>query len=172
MATGTRGFVAGFALATVLCGSALVFSAMRSYTPQPDGDWIRDTTQYPTSTDQINVLGDIAPGGGVVMQEIGVRLNALQAAGKKQNWGFATYESEEMEEAFDRLALTRPELASMIGTFITTKLDAVNARIAVHDKPGFLAAMTDMANGCTSCHQAWGNDFLVVKIGKSILPIQ
>ena len=87
-------------------GATLVFS----YTTNPDGDWIRNATEYPTVTDQINVLGDIAP-GAVIMQEVGLRLNALYAAGKEAELGLRDVSKrDELEEALDRLRDHAPGL--------------------------------------------------------------
>ena len=166
MFKGKKGFLAGFVCATVM-GATIVYS----YTTSPDGDWIRDAGNYPTVTDQINVLGDIAP-GAVLMQEVGLRLNAINAAAKKQNWGFAEYEADEMGEALERMAITRPEFASALDAFVTSSVADLQSAIATHDKGTALAAVGTTANACTACHISTGNDFLTVKIGKSALPIQ
>jgi len=177
MRNGKRNFIAGFATGALLCGSVAVFAGV--YVTSEDGDWIRNPANYSDATDQINVLGDIAPGGGVIMQEIGLRLNAMAAAGKKQNWGYAEYEAKEMEEAMAKLSITRPGMAAPLQAFIDTNLAPVNDAITAADKTAFKDALGNMANACTGCHIAQAAAHgepaiaaLVVKIGKSALPIQ
>ncbi len=167
-------FITGFVLGALLCGTAVVFSAIGNYTPKPDGDWIRDVTKYvPGTDDQINVLADIQPGGGVLMMEVGLRVNALYFAGKKKNWDLAAYEMHELTEALEKLEITRPAMAGFLGSFLAgPEVASVNAAIAAQDKSAFKTAIRDMTNACMSCHTNFGKPFLVIKLGKSALPLK
>lgn len=167
-----RAFISGFVLATVLVGAVAAYSVGELYTPNPEADWIRDVTKYaPGTADQINVLGDLQPGAAEVMFTVGQRLNTLATAGKKQNWDIAAFEAEEIEEAFDRLMITRPEMTTSLEAFITGSLDPVITAINNHDKPGFAAARDAMVGACTACHETYGVGFMVVKPGKSGSPL-
>ena len=128
-------FITGFVLGALLCGTAVVFSAIGNYTPKPDGDWIRDVTKYvPGTDDQINVLADIQPGGGVLMMEVGLRVNALYFAGKKKNWDLAAYEMHELTEALEKLEITRPAMAGFLGSFLAgPEVASVNGQVGVQD---------------------------------------
>lgn len=170
MFAGRHRFTAGFVLGSLLCGSVAVYAGI--YVPQSSGNWIRDTNNYSDATDQINVLGDIQPGAAVLMQEIGLRFNSLDAAGKKQNWGFADYQLDEMTKALTKLGVTRPTRKAALDAFIAASLPAVASAVAAQDKAAFKDAMTTLAADCTTCHVNSGKGFLPVKAGKSAMPIK
>lgn len=175
MANSNRGFISGFVVATVLVGAVAAWSVGELYTPNPEGDWIRDPLVYaPGTADQINVLGDLQPGAAEAMFNVGLRLNTLAAAGKKQNWEIAAFQSEEIEEAFDRLMVTRPAMAAELEAFITGALDPVIAAVTAPtpNKADYTAAFDTMVAACNTCHVNNGMGFLVVKPGKSAEPLQ
>ena len=173
MGSEKRGFITGFVVATVLVGAVAAYSVGELYTPNPDGDWIRDPSTYaPGTGDQINVLGDLAPGAAEVMFVVGQRLNTLAMAGKKQNWELAAFEAEEIEEAFDRLMITRPGMATDLEAFLTGSLEPVITAVTNHDKTAFATARDTMVAACTTCHQTYGVGFMVVKPGKSGSPFK
>ncbi len=162
-------FAVGALVGALLSGGA-VYAV--KYTPQPSGDWIRDTNLYDPGTDQINVLGDIQPGASTLMLEIGLRLNALSLAGKKKNWDLAAHEIHEIEETMDKLGITRPALKPSLDAFIATSIPPVEAAITAQDKGQFKAALKTFADACTACHVNFGKSSFVVKIGKSALPLK
>jgi hypothetical protein len=168
-----RGFISGFVVATVLVGAVAAYSVGELYTPNPEANWIRDPTKYaPGTADQINVLGDLQPGAAEVMFIVGQRLNTLAMAGKKQNWDVADFEATEIEEAFNRLMLTRPGMATDLEGFVTASLGPVMTAIGNQDKAAFAAARDAMVSACTACHQTYNVGFMVVKPGKSGSPIK
>lgn len=173
MRNGKGGFIKGFVVATLLCGAGVVFAVGEIYTPT--STWIQDPLKYaPGSNDQINVLADLQPGKADIMFDVGMRLNVLNAAGKKQNWQLAAFEAHEIEKTLDKLMITRPALAADLQNFITTSLDPVYAAATAvtPDKAVFKAALGTMVEACTSCHVLYGEDYLVVKLGKSALPLE
>lgn len=173
MLTGKGQFITGFVLGSLLCGSAAVFAVGELYTPKSGGNWIRDALVYaPDTADQINVLADIQPGAAVLMQEVGLRLNALNSAGKKQNWEFAAYEAHEIGKALEKLKVTRPALATTLTSFITNSVAPVEAAATAADKATFQTTFGALVDACTSCHVDYDMGFLVVKPGKSAFPIQ
>lgn len=96
------------------------------YTPATN--WIQNALKYaPGSNDQVNVLADLQQGAAEVMFDVGLRLNVLNSAGKKQNWDLVTHEAEEIEESFDRLMITRPDLSTDLENFITSRIDPLVA---------------------------------------------
>jgi len=160
-------------VATVLVGAVAAYSVGEPYTPNPEADWIRDPTEYaPGTADQINVLGDLQPGAAEIMFTVGQRLNTLATAGKKQNWELAAFEAEEIEDAFDRLMITRPALATDLETFLTDKLEPVITAITNQNKAEFATARDTMVAACTTCHQGYGFGLLVVTPGKSDSPLE
>ena len=168
-----RAFISGFVVATVLVGAVAAYSVGELYTPNPEGDWIRDPAKYaPGTADQINVLGDLQPRASEVMFAVGLRLNTLATAGKKQNWDIAGFQADEIEDAFGRLKLTRPDMATDLDAFVTGSLDPVITAIANHDKAAFATARDALVTACTTCHQTYGIGFMVVKPGKSGSPLK
>lgn len=173
MLQGKRGFVAGFVVASVLSGAVVVYSAGEIYTPKSSGNWIRDALVYnPTSADQVNVLGDIAPGTAVQMLEIGQRLNAMNGAVRKKNWAYAAYQLEEMEAAFEKLQVTRPSRAAAIQSFLDANVPTLSAALVSMDKATYQAALETTVAACTQCHTNSGFNYLTVKVGKSTSPIE
>ncbi len=173
MLKGKTNFVVGFALGALLCGSAAVYAVGALYTPSPDGDWLRDAAVYaPGTTDQMNVLADIQPGATTLMLEVGLRFNALAAAGKKKSWGSAEHQVDEIEATFEKLAITRPEYADALHSYLTASLTPVRDAITAQDKAMFQSALGSAVSACTSCHVNIGAPFLVVKLGKSAIPIE
>ncbi len=168
MLNGKRHFIGGFVLGALVCGSVAVYAGV--YVPTTA--WISNALLYSDTTDQINVLADIQPGTAVLMQEVGLRFNSLDAAGKKQNWDFATYQVEEMTAAMEKLGVTRPSRKAALDAFIAASLPAVTSAIAAQDKAAFKTAMTTLATDCTTCHVNSGKGFLPVKAGKSAMPIK
>jgi len=171
--TKKKEFAAGLVLGVLLGGVVIALAAPGIYVPQSGGDWIRDPAVYqPGTDDQINVLADIQPGGAFQMMEVGLRFNALNLAGKKKNWGFAAHESHELEEAMDKLGVTRPALKVSLEAFIVNDLVAVNNAITAQDKAQFKAAMKAVTAACNACHVSFGKSYLEVKTGKSAFPIR
>lgn len=127
--------------ATVLLGAVGAYAVGELYTPNPEGDWIRDPSVYaPGSADQVNVLGDLQPGAAEQKFTVGHRVNTLAMAGKKSNRDIADFEADEIEEAFDRLRITRPAMATDLEALLTTSMVPVQTAIANSDKAAFDAA--------------------------------
>ncbi|MBI5505599.1 MAG: hypothetical protein HY899_12430 [Deltaproteobacteria bacterium] len=168
MLNGKPHFIGGFVLGALVCGSVAVYAGV--YVPTTT--WIANTLLYSDATDQINVLADIQPNTALIMQEVGLRFNSLDTAGKKQNWDFATYQVEEMTAAFNKLSVTRPSRKAALDAFIAASLPPVTSAIAAQDKAAFKTAMATLATDCTTCHTNSGKGFLPVKAGKSVMPIK
>lgn len=167
------GFVQGFVVAALLASAGVVLALGELYTPSTT--WIQDAMKYaPGTSDQVNVLADLQPGKAEIMFDVGLRMNALNSAGKKQNWGLAEHQIGEIEEAFDRLMVTRPELTTDLEAFLTTSLAPVYAAVTAPtpDKAVFKTALADMVTACNTCHTTYGEDFLTIKLGKTALPLE
>lgn len=168
-----RGFARGFVLASLLGSAGLVFAVGEIYAPSTT--WIQDAGKYaPGSDDAIHVLADLQPGKADLMFDVGLRLNVLNTAGKKQNWALAAHEVHEIEETLDKLMVTRPALEGDLEAFILASLDPVYdaATAPTPDKAAFKAAMAGLVTGCNNCHTLYGETHLVVKLGKSALPLE
>lgn len=155
---GVPAFWAGVVVGGLLLGGGAV---VYSYTHTPN--WIDDTSKYTNDTDKINVLSDIAPGGGTMMIEIGTRMNSINGAGKKKNWALVDYEIKEMGEAMEVLATTRPALESSLDAIQSGALADLQAAAASHSAGAFKQKYNALVTACNGCHAAQGKPFIVFK---------
>jgi hypothetical protein len=84
------------------------------------------------------------------------------------NWPLAEYEAKELRETFEDVATYQAiwhdfPIAKLLEANMTPALDAVDAAIAAHDAARTRAAAEKLSAACNSCHQATGNDFMVIK---------
>lgn len=108
------------------------------------------------------------PGLGDFMGQIQLRHAKLWFAGKAGNWQLASYELDEIKEAFEDVAKYHPNfrghpIAKMIGGITdepTAQLEkAMNARDSVR----FAKAFDSLSNACTSCHKATEHGFIEIQ---------
>lgn len=158
-------------------GSKPLFAA--TYTQAHD--WINSYGDPNFNDDKLKVLGDIQPGLGVIMQEIGRRFTAIFYAARGGNWDLANYELNELREAQEVAETTRPNrkdaLVSFEDSFLGssenpqegTLQDAINKKNFLAFNKSFKSATT----GCNGCHQSTGFSFIKYRLPKSSeLPLQ
>lgn len=140
-------------------------------------DWINNYSDE----DKFKVLGDIQPGLGVIMQEIGRRMTAIFYAARGGNWDLANYQLKELREAQEVAETTRPNrkdaLVSFEDSFLGdeenaaegTLQDAINKKNFAVFNRSFKSAL----DGCNGCHQATGFAYIKYRLPKSSeLPLQ
>jgi hypothetical protein len=95
------------------------------------------------------------------MMNIGVqpRHIKLALAGKAKNWDYAAYESDELRNAFDRIARTIPDyrgnnLGKMFDANIKPAIAEMKTAVQAKDAKGFEAAYIKVTEQCTACHEA------------------
>ena len=143
--------------------------------------WINNYGDSNFTDDKIKVLGDIQPGLGVIMQEIGRRFTAIFYAARAGNWDLANYELKELREAQEVGEITRPKrkdalisfeesfLGSDIDPTEGTLQDAINKKNFIAFNKSFKLAI----GGCNGCHDATGFSFIKYRLpAKSELPLQ
>ena len=143
--------------------------------------WINSYGDPNFTDDKIKVLGDIQPGLGVIMQEIGRRFTAIFYAARAGNWDLANYELEELREAQEVAEITRPKrkdaLVSFEESFLGSEEDAASGTLQdAINKKNFLMfnrSFKSAISGCNGCHQATGFSFIKYRLPKSSeLPLQ
>ena len=144
--------------------------------------WINNYGDSNFTDDKIKVLGDIQPGLGVIMQEIGRRFTAIFYAARAGNWELANYELKELREAQEVAEITRPKrkdaLISFEESFLgSSEEDAAEGTLQdAINKKNFLAfnkSFKSAVNGCNGCHQSTGFSFIKYRLpAKSELPLQ
>jgi len=82
----------------------------------------------------------------------------LSLAVKAGNWSYATYEVNELRNAFKRIIRTIPVYDQKTNTeslmaMIMPPLDALAAAIKAQDKAGARGALTALTATCNACHQ-------------------
>jgi hypothetical protein len=113
--------------------------------------------------------GGFSPGFDDLMTMlIQPRHTKLYYAGAAKNWELAAAESRDLRQSMDRIREALPtyennDVAVAISSFITTKLDAVDAAAAAADPVRFAAAYKDLTQGCNDCHTYMEHPFLVIK---------
>ena len=144
-------------------------------------DWVNSYGDPNFNDDKIKVLGDIQPGLGVIMQEIGRRFTAIFYAARSGNWDLANYELKELREAQEVAEITRPKrkdaLISFEDSFLGGEEDAAEGTLQdAINKKNFLAfnkSFKSAVDGCNGCHQSNGFPFIKYKLPKSSeLPLQ
>lgn len=93
----------------------------------------------------------------------------LWLAGKQQNWAYATYELDELRNAFTRVGRTIPvyrtlDIPTITTAFTKSSLDALDAAIKGHDSKAFNTAYRQLTDSCNACHQGAQHDMVVIKV--------
>jgi len=108
---------------------------------------------------------------GEQMLTLQIRHARLWFAGKAQNWTLAAFELQEIKEAFDAVVEQNPEhaifqpqrLADILPAMMKAPVTALRDAIDHGSKAEFDKAYDGLSAACTGCHQAAGNDFLVIQ---------
>ena len=181
-----RFVVVSLVLLTVQVGSCVFMNwqpilAQTTQTYTQVQTWINSYGDPNFTDDKIKVLGDIQPGLGVIMQEIGRRFTAIFYAARAGNWELANYELKELREAQEVAEITRPKRKDALISFEENFLggeedvaegtlqDAINKKNFIAFNKSFKSAV----NGCNGCHQSTGFSFIKYRLpAKSELPLQ
>jgi len=108
---------------------------------------------------------------GEQMLTLQIRHARLWFAGKAQNWTLAAFELQEIKEAFDSVVEQNPEhaifqpqrLADILPAMTKGPVTALRDAIDHGNKAEFEKAYDSFSAACTGCHQAAGNDFLIIQ---------
>ena len=143
--------------------------------------WINNYGDPNFADDKIKVLGDLQPGLGVIMQEIGRRFTAVFYAARFGNWDLANYQLKELLEAQEVAEITRPNRKNALKSFEEAYLgesenpaegtlqDAINKKNFTAFKRSFKATI----DGCNACHKSTGFRYIKYRLpAKSELPLQ
>jgi hypothetical protein len=114
---------------------------------------------------------------GDQMLGLQIRHARLWFAGQAQNWTLAAFEVQEIKEAFDGVvehngdhATFQPQrLADVLQEMTKAPIRALRDAIDHGSKAEFGKAFDELSAGCTACHRAAGNDFLVIERPKTPL---
>jgi hypothetical protein len=96
------------------------------------------------------------------------RHTKIGLAGQARNWGYLTYEVDELKNAFNRIARTVPTysqqpLEPVIATRIRPQIERLEAAVKAQDARRFDSAYADLTDACNTCHKALGKDWIVIR---------
>jgi hypothetical protein len=92
----------------------------------------------------------------------------LALAGKAKNWDYAGYETDELRNAFDRIARTIPDyrgnnLGKMFDANIKPAIAEMKAAAQAKDAKAFEAAYAKVTTQCTACHEALDHPMIRIR---------
>ena len=146
----------------ILFCTGLIFQACNN-TPQEkesyEAEWLGETQQ-----EIINTIEDQFQGFSRTMVEVGYRYQELYWAGQDQNWEYAEYQREHIEEALESGFVRRPEREASSQQFMSVALPEMEKIIEEGNKEKFLQNFTRFTASCNTCHAMEEVAFMVVKI--------
>ena len=98
------------------------------------------------------------------MMETAYRYHELYWAGMDQNWEYAEYQREHIEEAMDQGFIRRPERKQSAQQFMQQALPQMEKAIEEANPEVFMAAFTNLTASCNTCHAMGGVSFMTIKI--------
>ena len=108
------------------------------------------------------------PGLGEFMSAIQMRHAKLWFAGKGKNWQLASYELDELKEAFEDAAKYQPEfkgkpIAKIITPMTAEPVAQLEKAIEAKDSVRFVRAYDTLSHACSACHQATDHGFISIQ---------
>ena len=106
--------------------------------------------------------------GDLMTMAVQPRHIKLGLAGQARNWAYATYELNELRNAFARIARTIPiyrtaKTDELFAAMTQTPLAAVSAAIALHDARRFRKAYAQLTAACNACHVSLDHAAIVIR---------
>ena len=114
---------------------------------------------------------------GEQMLILQIRHARLWFAGEAGNWNLATYEVQELSEAFDAVVEQNPDnanlqperLADVLPAMTRGPVAELRKAVDARSKAAFEKAYDGLSAACTGCHHVAGNDMLVIQRPKTPL---
>ena len=104
----------------------------------------------------------------------------LGLAGMAQNWDYAAYELDELQEAFDDIGKQivkhgKLEIAPAIASTVKPAMDDVDKAINAKDRTAFTRAYAGLTDACNACHKSGDHPMIVIQapsVGQTSFPDQ
>lgn len=121
-----------------------------------------------TPTPQAATSEPYAPGLGEFMGAIQLRHAKLWFAGTARNWPLASYQLDELKEAFDDVTKFQANfqgrpIAKMLETNVAKPIERLMVAIEAKDPAQFAAAFDGLTSGCNACHRGADHEFIVIQ---------
>ena len=117
-----------------------------------------------SKTEILDNIEDQFQGFSRTMTETAYRYHELYWAGQDQNWEYAEYQREHIEEAMELGFLRRPDREASSQQFMSQALPNMKRVISEEDKEKFLTEFTSLTASCNTCHAMEEVAFMTVKI--------
>lgn len=127
--------------------------------PAGDGGWLTGDAQQKFGT-----LADQFGGFSQTMVEVAYRYSELYWSGEDENWDFAAYQIEHIEEAMEAGFQRRPERKASAEFFMNAGLPDVTGAVEQRDKAAFREAFQRLTDHCNACHAMEDVPFITVGI--------
>lgn len=133
-----------------------------------EGNWIKGTEQK-----KLDIIEEQFGGFGTAMVEVNYRFQELYWTGQNENWEYADYQLEHLEEAIENGLVRRPERARSAEHFMTNTIPQMEEAIASKDTAVFNKSFEQLRIDCRSCHDLEKKSFIdVINPKLQIRPIQ
>ncbi|HEY7871473.1 MAG TPA: hypothetical protein VIC31_02020 [Rudaea sp.] len=114
---------------------------------------------------------------GEQMLILQIRHARLWFAGEAGNWNLATYEVQELQEAFDAVVEQNPDnanlqperLADVLPAMTRGSVAELRKAVDAKSKAAFEKAYDGLSAACTGCHRVAGNTMLIIQRPKTPL---
>lgn len=116
--------------------------------------------------------------GDLMTMAVQPRHTKLGLAGEARNWTYATYELNELRNAFARIARTIPvyrtaKTAQLFTAMTQEPLAAVSTAITSRDAVKFRVAYARLTAACNACHVSLDHAAIVIRApGRGVFPDQ
>jgi hypothetical protein len=106
--------------------------------------------------------------GDLMTMAVQPRHIKLGLAGKHNNWSYASYELNELRNAFARIARTIPkyqtvDTAEVMTAMTKAPLDVLDRAVAMRDFGTFNSGYAQLTQACNACHQSLKHAAIVIK---------
>lgn len=125
------------------------------------GEWISGTEQ-----EKLEIIEEQFGGFSTTMVEVAYRYQELYWAGQDENWEYADYQLEHIEEALESGLIRRPQRAKSAEHFMTHTIFEMEKAIESEDLEVFNNKFNQMKVDCRSCHNMEKVPFINVSIPK------
>lgn len=132
------------------------------------GNWIKGTEQ-----EKLDIIEEQFGGFGTSMVEVNYRFQELYWTGQNENWEFAEYQLEHLEEAIENGLVRRPQRAKSAEHFLTNTIPQMEKAIASKDTAVFNKSFEQLMIDCRSCHDMEKVSFIdVINPKLRLAPLQ
>ncbi len=141
-----------------LMAAIAISSCSTNQTESAQGEWITGTEQ-----EKLSLIEDHLGGFGRTMMEVGYRYTELYWAGQDENWLYAAYQLEEMEEALENGFERRPARAASAETFMQNSLPRMMEATQENNRDRFHDVFQSFTLQCNMCHALEEVAFIAIK---------